>query len=141
MRDDPQLQDAVATAYARLALVGGDPLELEEPFQTIVLADTAIGIIGNGGLEYFFESDFPGCPDYSAFASAFGNLGLEYLANGLRQLVAQFPFPAPHQQRDLRQAFLATPNAEFGAALSRLNEQVWQDSSIDKRLQSYGSAA
>lgn len=141
MQGQSQSKDLVATAYERLAAIGGDPLELDEPFRTVVLADTALGLIGNGGLEYFFESDFPGRPDYSAFASAFQNLGLAYLADGLRELVALFPFQTPHQERELRLTFLASPSPDFGSAANRLNERMWQDSSIDERLQAYGAAA
>ena len=141
MQDRPQLEDSVASAYEHLALGGGDPLVLDEPFRTIVLADTALGLIGNGGFEYFFESDFPGRPDYSIFAFAFQNLGLAYLADGLRELVALFPFQDPHKERDLRLAFLASPSADFGSIASRLIERVWQDSSIGERLQAYGAAA
>ncbi|MBJ7575468.1 DUF4375 domain-containing protein [Luteimonas sp. MC1828] len=141
MQDQSQSKDVVAPAYERLALIGGDPLDLDEPFRTVVLADTALGLIGNGGFEYFFESDFPGRPDYSDFAAAFENLGLAYLADGLRELVALFPFQAPHQERERRLIFLASPSSDFGSAASRLNERVWQDSSIDERLQAYGAAA
>jgi hypothetical protein len=140
MQDQSQSKDAVVAAYEHLASVGGDPLKLTEPFRTIVLADTALGLIGNGGFEYFFQSDFPGCPDYSAFVAAFQNLGLTYLADGLRDLISLFPFRAPHQELDLRLAFLASPTPDFSSATSRLNEQVWQDSTIDERLQAYGAA-
>ncbi|MBJ7575467.1 hypothetical protein [Luteimonas sp. MC1828] len=141
MQDQSQSNDAVAAAYEHLASIGGDPLKLTEPFRTIVLADTALGLVGNGGFEYFFESDFPAHPDYSVFASAFQNLGLTYLADGLRRLVGLFPFQAPHQELDLRLAFLASPSPDFSAAASELNEQVWQDSTIEERLQAYGAAA
>jgi hypothetical protein len=141
MQGQSQSQHVVAIAYERLAVIGGNPLQLDEPFRTVVLADTALGLIGNGGLEYFFESDFPGCPDYSVFAAAFQNLGLAYLADGLRELVALFPFQAPHQERDLRLTFLASPSPNFDSAANRLNERVWQDSSIDERLRAYGAAA
>ena len=138
MQDQSQSMDVVETAYERLALIGGDPLGLDEPFRTVVLADTALGLIGNGGFEYFFESDFPGHPDYSIFAAAFQNLGLTYLVDGLRELIALFPFPDPHQERDRRLTFLASPSPDFDSAASRLNDLVWQDSSIDERLRAYG---
>lgn len=141
MQEQSQPKGVVTVAYDRLAAIGGDPLQLDEPFRTLVLADTALGLIGNGGFEYFFESDFPGRPDYAVFAAAFHNLGLPYLADGLRELVALFPFQAPHQQLDLRLTFLASPGADFDGAASRLNQRVWQDSSIDARLQAYGAAA
>ncbi|MCK6434873.1 MAG: hypothetical protein L6Q68_17845 [Aquabacterium sp.] len=141
MQERSHSKDMVATAYERLALTGGDPLKLDEPFRTVVLADTALGLIGNGGFEYFFESDFPGHPDYSVFASAFKNLGLVYLADGLMELVAIFPFQDPHLERGLRLAFLASPSSDFGSTVSQLNQRLWQDSSIDTRLQTYGAAA
>src|SRR5690606_16878053 len=131
----------IVTAYERLASVGGDPMKLGEPFRTVVLADTALGLIGNGGLEYFFESDFPECPDYSVFVEAFQNLGLTYLADGLRQLISLLPFQTPHKELELRRNFLESPGPEFLDAVERINQQVWQDPSIDGRLQSYGAVA
>jgi hypothetical protein len=130
----------IVTAYERLASVGGDPLKLNEPFRTVVLADTALGLIGNGGLDYFFESDFPECPDYSVFVAAFQNLGLTYLADGLRELISLFPFQAPHKELELRRTFLESAGPEFLDAVEGLNQQVWQDPSINDRLQSYGAA-
>jgi hypothetical protein len=45
---------------ARVQEVGGDVSLLPEPVQTVVVVDTSQGIIDNGGLEYFYESDLVG---------------------------------------------------------------------------------
>lgn len=141
MHTQTPTSNPISTAYEHLALAGGNPLHVDEPFRTIVLADTALGLIDNGGVEHLFESDFPGCPEYGAFASAFRNLGLAYLADGLSELVQQFPFESPHNDQARRRAFLSSPSPAFISMASRLNERVWQDSSIDDRLRSFGSTA
>ncbi len=50
---------------AEVKKVDGDVFKLPEAFQTVVVIETAQGIIDNGGLEYFFESDFPSNPPYA----------------------------------------------------------------------------
>jgi hypothetical protein len=135
-----QSTDAIAAAYERLAAAGGDPFRLSEPDRSIVLADTAFGLIGNGGVEYFFESDFPGHPDYAAFAQAFQNVGAGHVADVLRELVGLFPLQHPHRERNLRLDFLASPTPEFTACAARANQLVWEDPSIESGLQSYAAA-
>lgn len=59
-----QPSSAVSRACEQLARVDGNPMALEPHLRAVVLADTALGIIDNGGFE-FFESDLPGQPDYA----------------------------------------------------------------------------
>lgn len=129
----------VALCYERLSSAGGNPLLLDEPCRSIVLADTAHGLICNGGAEYFFAADFPGQPEYSVFVQAFRNLGLTTVADGLGALVDMFPFPVPHTERALRLSFLGAPSAGVHSALERFNQLVWADTDFDERLQAYYS--
>jgi hypothetical protein len=49
----------------------GTPLtDLPWPAQVLVLVNSAQGILDNGGLQYFLESDWPANPPYSCFLDA-----------------------------------------------------------------------
>jgi hypothetical protein len=54
------LDKASDFTYAQLKLFGGDINRLAIPVQTVAVINSAQGVIDNGGLEYFFESDFDG---------------------------------------------------------------------------------
>ncbi len=87
-----------ATVYANECVneAHGDISRLTLPVQTVAMIDTAQGIIDNGGLEYFYESDFPGTPPYSFFVEAYRRIGAEAAASCLEASVRMFPFPEPH---------------------------------------------
>ncbi len=69
------------------------------PAQTVLLIGTAQGVLDNGGLRYFFESDFPGRPSYETFADAYARIGAQQCADAIRQAAARFPFSDPHLRR------------------------------------------
>ena len=86
-----RLERASAYAAERVREAGGDVSQLPEPVQTVVVVDTAQGIIDNGGLGYFFESDFPGNPPYSFFVEVFRRIGAESVASCIEQTSRMFP--------------------------------------------------
>ena len=45
--------------------------QLHDPIRPVVLVHAAQGMIDNGGLQYFFEADFPGNPPYSLFSISY----------------------------------------------------------------------
>ena len=78
---------------------GGAMESIPMPAQTVLLIGTAQGVLDNGGLRYFFESDFPGRPSYETFADAYARIGAQQCADAIRQAAARFPFSDPHLRR------------------------------------------
>ncbi len=100
-----QFDNALKYALAEVKRFG-DPANLAPPIQTVVLVHTAQGIIDNGGLQYFFESDFPRKPPYSIFVDAYRAIGANEEADALADAVKLFPFPDPHRFQDQREKFM-----------------------------------
>ena len=124
-------------AYQALSTAGGDPCQLSEPFRTVVLVDTAKGIIDNGGIRYFFEADFPFSPEYSVFSFALRNIGLNEAADDIERAVAMFPFANPHLHLAERNEFMMNveykPTGEFQSA----GDRIMDDKLFDERVVSY----
>lgn len=129
----------LSTCYQALDEANNQLGLLSEPCRTVVVVDTAAGIIGNGGLAYFFELNFPGDPDYGLFVDAFRRAGLGEIADRLAGLVASFPFDAPHTSSKRRTAFLEDRPAEFESQMRQLENLVWS-ADIDAALARYVDA-
>jgi hypothetical protein len=104
---------------------------LPAPARTIILVSTAQGLIDNGGLQYFFESNFEDSTPYEDFCDAYRDIGAVDAAALLREAVAMFPFPVPHlhaEQRCLRLEQLWKENDRFAALDSKLcgDDSVWE---------------
>ncbi|HVT80977.1 MAG TPA: DUF4375 domain-containing protein [Phycisphaerae bacterium] len=118
-------------AFADLAR--GIPLKgLAVPRQTVILVSTAQGILDNGGLQYFFESDFPEKPPYSLFIDAYERIGAADAADALKAAVALFNFPQPHRHKTKRNSSLSrfqrrktNPLKPFDAVLSG-HKKIWK---------------
>src|ERR687890_591346 len=87
---------ALDYALAEVSRIG-DLRKLPARLRTVVLVHAAQGIIDNGGVQYFFESDFPGQPPYSVFVDAYHTIGAEDEAQALADAVKLFPFANPHR--------------------------------------------
>jgi hypothetical protein len=117
--------------------------QLHDPIRTVVLVHTAQGVIDNGGLQYFFEADFPGKPSYPLFVEAYRRIGADDAASKLEQAVALFPFPNPHRAVRKRNAFMdrfkdeegEAVNSPFEPLINALcgNKTVWRR--LDKYIQ------
>jgi hypothetical protein len=83
-----------------------DPNLLPAPVRIVVLVHAAQGIIDNGGLQYFFESDFEGQPPYLVFVDAYRAIGADEEAEALALAVKLFPFSEPHKFKERRNEFL-----------------------------------
>ena len=115
----PRLDAARDAIFARLAAVDKDPARLPEVDQTVVAVYGAQGVIDNGGLQYFFENDWPSRPSYSLFIDAYRRIGAVAVAALIEQAVRRFPFAEPHKNQELRREFmesLAEGDAFFGEA-------------------------
>lgn len=133
----PLLDRASEYAFARLEEAGGDLRQLAEPVQTVVAVYTAQGIIDNGGLEYFYESNFPGNPDYSFFVDAFRRIGAESVASCIEDSSRLFPFPQPQLHEAKRQQWLDGVKDNESHEFVRLSRQACGDQSVIPRLAEY----
>jgi hypothetical protein len=84
----------------------GNPALLPAAVRTVLLVHAAQGVIDNGGLQYFFESDWPGQPPYSNFVDAYRAIGAVSEASAIAAAVELFPFSEPHKHRGRRDEFL-----------------------------------
>jgi len=125
MADD--LLDAAADrAFAKLKRAGGDPRSLEDPFRTVAIIYSAQGVIDNGGLRYFFESDWPGQPAYVVFAKAYRNIGATAHALAIEEAAKVFEFPNPEREATRRSESLSGAEGDRIDAIDRkLGEDVW----------------
>jgi Domain of unknown function (DUF4375) len=124
----PSLEAARKAIFARFEAVGEDPARLNQIDQTVVAVYGAQGVIDNGGLQFFFENDWPGTPPYSFFVDAYRRIGALTVAELLERAVRRFPFAEPHKQQQLRREFMASLAAEddfFGEAACG-DPVVWQ---------------
>jgi hypothetical protein len=103
---DAILERASELAFQKLDAAGGSIANLEEPYRTVALIYSAQGVIDNGGIIYFFESDWPGNPPYSLFADAYRRIGCAAAADALAQAADSFGVPHPEQDRSVRNAFM-----------------------------------
>jgi hypothetical protein len=130
-----QFDRALTHALAEVERVG-DPDGLPPAVRTVVLVHAAQGIIDNGGLQFFFESDFPRQPPYSVFTDAYRTIGADAEAQALEDAAKLFPFARPHKFRHRRNKFLAEfldggaqrPDSPFEPYTSKLcgNTEVWR---------------
>ena len=126
-----------AIEHARTAAANAkDIAKLPASLRTVALVHAAQGVIDNGGLQYFFESDFPGKPDYALFIEAYRAIGAEDAADTLGQAVKLFPFDSPHKYQKKRNKFLDSfldeddepVNSPFEPLTKRLcgNKGIWE---------------
>lgn len=128
------LDQAIEYACALLPTAEGDAGNLPEPMRTVVIVHAAQGIIDNGGLEYFFESDFPLNPPYSTFVDAFGRIGADAVANCIEVSAAMFPFPHPHLHEAQRQGWLVSIQDNEKHEFARLSYRACGDEAVWKKL-------
>lgn len=124
-------------AVACLEAAGGVIGALPVPLQTLLLVESAQGIIDNGGLAYFYESDFPHTPPYSDFAEAYRRIGAESAALCIEASSLMFPFEDPHFFEPLRELWLERLQADQTQEFARLNAQVCGDTTVWEKLAAY----
>jgi hypothetical protein len=110
---------------------------LDRPCREVVIVYSAWGIIGNGGLQSFFENNFDGDPPFDVFAQAFRNVGFEEIALRFSELVALFPFNNPHQFSQKRQEFLDAQPPDFSAAMTKLEDLIFKHDNIEETLNTF----
>lgn len=119
------LLDVVSdAAFAKLESVGGNPQQLSDPAQTIVVVYAAQGVMDNGGLHYFFENDWPNHPPYSFFADAYRRIGATPEADAILAAAALFDRPDPHLDDEYR---VAAMDDDFIRKLSEIDRRCSSD--------------
>jgi hypothetical protein len=78
-------------AFEELKRSNDDLTSLSEPLLTLIVVESAQGLIDNGGLTYFFEEDFPGRPPFTIFSEAYRRIGALSAATCLDQATSLFP--------------------------------------------------
>ena len=110
------------------ALSGPDSLTAVEAF--VVAIWHASGIIGNGGLQYFYEQDL----DAEAVAAAYDQIGCPECAEVLRLSWSLFPEPLSLAGRDERVEFVENHRELF----EPLDHRFWEcDTQMPQRLAEY----
>ena len=102
MNDEEYLDAFSDLAFAELDDADGDITKLDDPLHTAAIIFAAQGVIDNGGLRYFFESNWPYHPPYSVFADAYERIGRLAAASAIREAAATFGVDDPEHHCDLR---------------------------------------
>jgi hypothetical protein len=134
------LDKASDYAFARLKEVGGDVSRLPMPLQTVVVIYSAQGVIDNGGLEYFYESDFDGTPEYSFFVNAYRRIGAESAAACIEESAAMFPFGQPHLHEAKRQQWVDGVRDDENHMFVKLSRKICGDQAVFLELAEYVGA-
>ncbi|MBX3469619.1 MAG: DUF4375 domain-containing protein [Planctomycetes bacterium] len=119
--------------YLRLEQVGEEPSD--ELYQTIVLAWSASGAIGNGGFEYLFEGAFyDRDPGYARTLAAYERLGAIASAAALREALGWLGVPPPSDSARRIERFKTVPKEER----ERVAKQFWSGKAeLERQLANY----
>jgi hypothetical protein len=124
-------------AVACLHAAGGNLEALPVELQTLLIVESAQGMIDNGGLSYFYEADFPNRPPYSVFVDAYRRIGADEAAACIEQTALMFPFAEPHLFEPLRQLWLEKLSTDPDGEFSRLSDRLSGDASVWAKLADY----
>lgn len=133
----PSLDRPYDYAVARLHDAGGDVAALPVPLQTLLVVESAQTLVESGGLEFFYEADFPNNPPYADFVAAYRRIGAEGAASCIEQTAQMFPFEEPQLFEPLRQLWLERIAADPGSEFQRLSARMAADASVWTRLADY----
>jgi Domain of unknown function (DUF4375) len=97
--------DQLFEEYEELANTKGIE-KIPEPARTLIAVYTAQGIIGNGGLAYFFKTEFSGDNSYEVIIQSYRNIGLESYARSIERVLSLFPNGIPHESMEQRESFI-----------------------------------
>lgn len=134
------LTGGCTACFAILEKAGGRLELVDEPCRSVIVVVTAWGVIGNGGVEYLFEVNFQGEPEYAVFTDAFRRVGFEDVAQRFSELFGLFPFPDPHKDVKQRHAFLRSPPARFSSLMEEIEGLVYGTKDLEGNLEAYVQA-
>jgi hypothetical protein len=117
------------------------PFKLPQPHVICWFVEQAHGKIGNGGLQYFFEGNWPDKPPYEKFIDAFNSIGSIEAGACLARAVALFPFPEPHLFVVRRNKFMdecRERDGQWNTEFDRLGNRIMDlEPESDARLAAY----
>lgn len=87
-RDDSELIDKL---FDYVMENDFDPVTATEPERALIYLVTAYGILGNGGLRYFFENDFEDSVSHQEVITFFSKIGNDNTAEILLKAINLFP--------------------------------------------------
>lgn len=129
--DDFDLCDGV---FCAIAVMTGNEIDLAnepEHCRTVTAIWHSSGIIGNGGFQYLFESDFNGDPGYRFSADAYKTIGAEESHVAFTAALALFADSELPTDIDERlRIFLSHPEE----TRDNINSQFWAGDDDVKRL-------
>jgi len=131
------LEPASVIVFKKLDEKGGNLFLLEKPLRTIAIVYSAQGVIDNGGLEYFFESDFPDNPPYQMFVDAYSEIGAIEEAEIIENSLSFFSLPKPELDMEGRRQFLASLPSDYSHEFSKLSEKLCGNEKIWLLLEEY----
>ncbi len=103
------------------------PYKLPEHLFTVWAVSAVQDTTNNGGFQYFFENDWPGCPSYQVFIDALERIGASECADLLKTAEGAFPFREPHLDLERRREFLessrSTPD-EYDSLIDRCGQRM-----------------
>jgi hypothetical protein len=135
--DQRILDQASDYAFSRLKEARGDIAQLPEALRTLVMVYSAQSAIDDGGLEYFYLSDYPGQPPYGELVEAYRRIGADRAAECIQRSAQLFGLQEPHKNRAARQAFLADKGSHGAHELKRLGDDICGDMSVWESLGDY----
>ena len=115
----------------------GDMTRLTASVRTFLLVYGAQGVIDNGGYKSFFGDNWPGNPPYQDFISAYEAIGCRTQARELRRVVATFPFPNPHLDKDRRRAFMESNYDKTALSVRGWGDALCGDEAVWEKLVRY----
>lgn len=124
-------------AVSCLGRAGGDMQALPVPLRTLLIVESAQTMIDCGGLEFFYEADFPNNPPYADFVDAYRRIGAESAASCIEASALMFPFAEPHYFEPLRQAWLEKMLGDPAGEFARLSARICGDASVWEKLAEY----
>jgi hypothetical protein len=133
MADDPIFKNAVK----RLDAVNGDVNQLPDVFKTVLLVNAAQGMFGNGGLQYFFENDWPNQPPYKVFSDAYRRIGAHESADMLDRAVALLGIDHPERNAPLREQRMEELCSDEVSEFAELSGKLCMDQSAWKKLDQF----
>lgn len=133
----PSLDRPYDYAVSRLHQASGDIESLPLALQTLLLVESAQGMIDSGGLAYFYEADFPNNPAYQVFADAYRRIGAEQAASCIESTATMFPFAEPHFFEPLRQLWLQKLSEDPAGEFRCLSDRICGDASVWAKLEDY----
>ena len=129
------LDEAAEFAHRELERIGGDPIKLEIPLQTVAVIYYTQALIDNGGFQYLFENDLPFSPPYQLLIDAYRRIGAVDAAARIEKAVSLFPFPQPHLHQMERDSFMGSLDETH--EFFELGNKVCGDTAVWTALENY----